>query len=143
MSRGSWPWEAQTIVFYDVWRLLGEPEFNGFMIPGGPAYRNKRPDLRIFGSSEVTNVSRFVALGRNLSYFTRSGGSWEGQVLTDLLFRVGPPKETKDRIFGSSDGLEFDSSEFEVWRSSLRMFGSLEARKFGCSEVYVVAVRAK
>ena len=49
MSRGLWPWEAPSIVFYEVWRLQ------------------------------------------------------EVQALTALRPRVGPLKETKDRIFGSSD----------------------------------------
>ena len=28
MSPGSWRWEAQCVVFYGVWRLLGGPVFN-------------------------------------------------------------------------------------------------------------------
>ena len=26
MSRGSWSWEAQSVVIYDVWRFLGGPD---------------------------------------------------------------------------------------------------------------------
>ena len=62
-------WEAQSIVFYEVWRLLGGPD---------PAA---------------------------------------------LVERVGPPKETRDRIFGSSD----------LCPSDLRIFGSSDdLRIFDC-----------
>ena len=63
MSRGSCPWEAPSIVFYNVWRLLGGPDSDDLIYRVGPPKETKD---RIFGSSEVTNVSRIVALGGSI-----------------------------------------------------------------------------
>ena len=55
----------------------------------------------------MTNVSRIVALGGSICRILRGsealGAPDSKGLLTALRARVGPPKETKDRIFGSSE----------------------------------------
>ena len=128
MSRGSCPCGAPCIVFYDVWRLLGAPDSNDRVYGVGPL-KKLFARLRRFGSGECLEDLGSGKL--NVSYSTVSGGSWEVQFLTKLVYRVGPPKETKDRIFGSSDLRIFD----------LRIFGSSDLRMiFGSSDLQGLVV---
>ena len=88
MSRGLWPWEAQSVVFYEVRRLPEVQILNRLRGRVGPL---KEPWTSRLGDPGARGLETLEArsdecledrgLGRlHPSYSTRFGGSWELQI---------------------------------------------------------------
>ena len=136
MCRGLWPWEAPSIVFYDVWRLQEVHILTAWWYRFGPLNETNTLgaedpgwELGEAGSDECLEDPGLREL--HLSYSTRSGGSWQPQIPPTDSARVGALKQThRGRERGGSEARSLDvdvssSEEFESWK-----FGCLE--KFGC-----------
>ena len=87
----------------------------------------------------MTNVSRIVALGGSIYRILRVSEAQESPDSYGLKRGcdcgwVRLKNLARARLRGLEldlRGLELESSEFEVWSSGVRMFGSLDVRKFG------------
>ena len=98
MSRGSCPWEAQSLVFYEVWRLQEVQILTWLRVGVGPRKEPKTPETLEASEFEVWAESDECLEDRgpgrlHLSYSTCLGGSWELRFLrssTVILYRVGP-----------------------------------------------------
>ena len=83
MSRGLWPWGVQFVVFYEVWRLLGAPDSGNLVWRVGPLKEPWCSEVGDPKSLETRSDECLKDCGPrelNLSYSTRSGGSWEVQI---------------------------------------------------------------
>ena len=142
MSRGLLPSGTKSLVFYEVWRLQEVQALTALRPRVGPL---KEPWSSKLGDPGVRGLESLEARsdecledrgpGRlNLSYFTRSGGSWEVQIpprYDSGWVRLKKPKTGSSdlRIFGSDECLE-DRGPGRLHLSYFTRFGGSRTSRF-------------